>query len=123
MRPTLALRAFRPTARMMRPVPVSAGHPEAPDWSSSPANLAAIQKEDQAVIDKFTKGHTVSQRLRKLKQIPAELYPLFVVVGFALGAAAYSTTRKFFVDKNLRLARQGAAARAAQNSDGHGGEH
>lgn len=26
MRPTLALRAFRPTARMMRPVPVSAGH-------------------------------------------------------------------------------------------------
>ncbi|KAF3069565.1 hypothetical protein TsFJ059_007700 [Trichoderma semiorbis] len=94
MRPTLALRAFRPTARMMRPVP----------------------KEDQA-------GHTVSQRLRKLKQIPAELYPLFVVVGFALGAAAYSTTRKFFVDKNLRLARQGAAHRAAQSSDGHGGEH
>ncbi|KAH0494350.1 hypothetical protein TgHK011_000972 [Trichoderma gracile] len=94
MRPSLALRAFRPTARMMRPVP----------------------KEDQA-------GHTVSQRLRKLKQMPAELYPLFVVVGFALGAAAYSCSRKFFVDKNLRLSRQGAAARAAQNHTGHGEGH
>ncbi|KAH6610211.1 hypothetical protein Trco_000231 [Trichoderma cornu-damae] len=91
MRPSLALRAFRPTARMMRPVP----------------------KEDQA-------GHTVSQRLRKLKQMPAELYPLFVVVGFALGAAVYSSSRKFFVDKNLRLSRQGAAARAAQNEEEHG---
>ena len=29
-----------------------------------------------------------------------------VVVGFALFAAGYSITRKFLVDKNLRLARQ-----------------
>ncbi|SPJ72716.1 uncharacterized protein FTOL_02445 [Fusarium torulosum] len=91
MRSTAALRMFRQTPRMMRPIP----------------------KEDQA-------GHTISQRLRKLKQIPPELYPLAVVVGFALGAATYSISRKFIVDKNLRLSRQGAAARAAGNS--HGGE-
>ncbi|KAI5466897.1 hypothetical protein BGZ63DRAFT_418648 [Mariannaea sp. PMI_226] len=83
MRPTVALRMFRQTPRMMRPVP----------------------KEDQA-------GHTISQRLRKLKQIPPELYPLAAVVGFALCAATYSISRKFMVDKNLRLSRQGAAARA-----------
>ncbi|KAK3191292.1 hypothetical protein K4F52_002502 [Lecanicillium sp. MT-2017a] len=83
MRHTAALRMFRPTARMMRPVP----------------------KEDQA-------GHTISQRLRKLKDIPAELIPLAAVVGFAVFAAGYSCVRKFVVDKNLRLARQGPAGRA-----------
>ncbi|KAI1084457.1 hypothetical protein F5B20DRAFT_593540 [Whalleya microplaca] len=51
-------------------------------------------------------AHTVSQRLRKLRQIPAELIPLGVVVGFALFAAGYSSYRKFAVDKNLRLQRQ-----------------
>ncbi|KFH48620.1 hypothetical protein ACRE_004570 [Hapsidospora chrysogenum ATCC 11550] len=66
--------------------------------------ICVIQKEDQA-------GHTISQRLRKIKQIPLELYPLAVVVGFALVAAGYSCVRKFVVDKNLRLARQGPAAR------------
>ncbi|WZH46361.1 hypothetical protein QYS62_007435 [Fusarium acuminatum] len=94
MRSTAALRMFRQTPRMMRPIP----------------------KEDQA-------GHTISQRLRKLKQIPPELYPLAVVVGFALGAATYSISRKFIVDKNLRLSRQGAAARAAGNSHGEGEGH
>ncbi|KAG5935840.1 hypothetical protein E4U53_000352 [Claviceps sorghi] len=83
MRGTQALRMFRPTARMMRPIP----------------------KEDQA-------GHTISQRLRKLKQIPAELFPLAVVVGFAVFAAGYSCFRKFSVDKNLRLGRQGASGRS-----------
>ncbi|GKU00447.1 hypothetical protein FLAG1_00285 [Fusarium langsethiae] len=65
-----------------------------------------------------SQGHTISQRLRKLKQIPPELYPLAVVVGFALGAAGYSVSRKFIVDKNLRLARQGPAARQANNDHG-----
>ncbi|QPG94573.1 hypothetical protein C2857_006405 [Epichloe festucae Fl1] len=83
MRGTQALRMFRPTARMMRPIP----------------------KEDQA-------GHTISQRLRKLKQIPAELIPLAVVVGFAVFAAGYSSVRKFAVDKNLRLSRQGPTGSA-----------
>ncbi|EWG43494.1 hypothetical protein FVEG_04936 [Fusarium verticillioides 7600] len=91
MRSTAALRMFRQTPRMLRPVP----------------------KEDQA-------GHTISQRLRKLKQIPPELYPLAVVVGFALGAAGYSISRKFLVDKNLRLARQGPASRHdAGHAEGH----
>ncbi|KAF5575566.1 NADH-ubiquinone reductase complex 1 MLRQ subunit [Fusarium pseudocircinatum] len=91
MRSTTALRMFRQTPRMLRPVP----------------------KEDQA-------GHTISQRLRKLKQIPPELYPLAVVVGFALGAAGYSISRKFLVDKNLRLARQGPAGRHdAGHAEGH----
>ncbi|KAG8669852.1 hypothetical protein FPOAC2_09193 [Fusarium poae] len=94
MRSTAALRMFRQTPRMLRPVP----------------------KEDQA-------GHTISQRLRKLKQIPPELYPLAVVVGFALGAAGYSVSRKFIVDKNLRLARQGPAARQASNGHGESEEH
>ncbi|KZZ98462.1 NADH-ubiquinone reductase complex 1 MLRQ subunit [Moelleriella libera RCEF 2490] len=83
MRTSAALRMFRPTARMLRPIP----------------------KEDQA-------GHTISQRLRKLKQIPAELIPLAVVVGFAVVAAGYSSLRKFTVDKNLRLSRQGPSSRS-----------
>lgn len=33
-----------------------------------------------------------------------------VVVGFAVIAASYSLTRKFWVDKNLRLARQNRLA-------------
>ncbi|KAF5025343.1 hypothetical protein F66182_2572 [Fusarium sp. NRRL 66182] len=66
--------------------------------------------------------HTISQRLRKLKQIPPELYPLAVVVGFAIGAAGYSISRKFIVDKNLRLSRQGAAARHDASHDASHGE-
>ncbi|KAI1179555.1 hypothetical protein F4777DRAFT_533063 [Nemania sp. FL0916] len=68
---------MRPTMRMMR-----------------------IPKEEQS-------AHTVSQRLRKLRSIPPELIPLGVVVGFAVCAAIYSSMRKFWVDKNLRLRRQG----------------
>lgn len=37
--------------------------------------------------------------------------PVAAVVGFAVGAAAFSIGRKFVVDKNLRLARQGPAGR------------
>ncbi|KAK1639779.1 hypothetical protein BDP81DRAFT_391841 [Colletotrichum phormii] len=90
MRPTLGLRAFRPTLRKMSPVPA----------------------EDQV-------GHTVSQRLRKLRQIPPELIPLGVVVGFALAAATYSVGRHFMTDKTIRLKRQGKSAADA----GHGEEH
>ncbi|CAK7273129.1 hypothetical protein SEPCBS119000_005487 [Sporothrix epigloea] len=79
-----ALQAFRPTLRMMRPVP----------------------KEEQA-------AHTITQRLRRLRQIPAELLPLGVVVGFALFAAGYSIVRHFVVDSNIRLRRQNRAAEHA----------
>ncbi|RMJ10216.1 hypothetical protein BHE90_002092 [Fusarium euwallaceae] len=94
MRSTAVLRMFRQTPRMLRPVP----------------------KEDQA-------GHTISQRLRKLKQIPPELYPLAVVVGFALSAATYSISRKFIVDKNLRLSRQGPSGRSEHHGEEHGEAH
>ncbi|KAK4172549.1 hypothetical protein QBC36DRAFT_337625 [Triangularia setosa] len=78
---TRSLRMFRATPRMMRPIP----------------------KEEQS-------AHTVSQRLRRLKNIPAELIPLGVVVGFAVCAAAYSITRHLVVDKTIRLKRQNRAA-------------
>ncbi|KAI7787242.1 hypothetical protein SLS64_000161 [Diaporthe eres] len=82
---TRAMRsAFQPTRRLMRPVP----------------------NEEQA-------AHTVSQRLRRLRKIPAELIPLGVVVGFAVLAAGYSITRHLFVDKTIRLKRQNRAADAA----------
>lgn len=71
--------------------------------------------EDQA-------GHTVSQRLRKLRKIPAELIPLGVVVGFAVFAAGYSSFRKFAVDKNLRLARQNRQADVPHGEHGEHGE-
>ncbi|KAL2021136.1 hypothetical protein VTK56DRAFT_7442 [Thermocarpiscus australiensis] len=81
---TRSLRMFRPTARMMRPVP----------------------KEEQV-------AHTVSQRLRaRFKSIPAELIPLGVVVAFAVSAAIYSSARHLIVDKNIRLKRQNRAADA-----------
>ncbi|KAJ1338287.1 NADH-ubiquinone reductase complex 1 MLRQ subunit [Microdochium nivale] len=71
---------------------------------------APLPKEDQS-------AHTVSQRLRKIKDVPAELWPLAVVVGFAVLAAGYSSGRKFFVDKNLRLARQN------RKTESHAEEH
>ncbi|KAK1836146.1 hypothetical protein QBC39DRAFT_338902 [Podospora conica] len=88
-----ALRAFRPTARRLSPVP----------------------KEEQA-------AHTVSQRLRRLRKIPPELIPLGVVVAFAVSAACYSSMRHFFVDKTIRLKRQNRAAEAHGASHGEG-EH
>jgi len=51
-------------------------------------------------------AHTVSQRLRRLRQIPPELIPLGIVVGIAVGFAVYSMGRKLVVDKQMRLSRQ-----------------
>ncbi|KAK2677469.1 hypothetical protein RAB80_006209 [Fusarium oxysporum f. sp. vasinfectum] len=86
MRSTTALRMFRQTPRMLRPVPAI------PSLSVSESSSRS----------------------------PPELYPLAVVVGFALGAAGYSISRKFIVDKNLRLARQGPAGRHdAGHAEGH----
>ena len=87
---TRALQMFRPTARLMRPVP----------------------KEEQA-------AHTVSQRLRRFRQIPPELIPLGVVVGFAICAACYSSLRHFMVDKTIRLKRQNRAADAHGQTEHH----
>ncbi|KAK4157455.1 hypothetical protein C8A00DRAFT_29603 [Chaetomidium leptoderma] len=87
---TRSLRMFRPTARMMRPVP----------------------KEEQV-------AHTISQRLRRLKSIPPELWPLAAVVFFALGAAGYSSARHFLTDKTMRLKRQNRAADAHAHQEEH----
>ncbi|KAL4952914.1 hypothetical protein BDW69DRAFT_166618 [Aspergillus filifer] len=48
-------------------------------------------------------AHTISQRLRQLKKIPPELLPLGLVLGVAVGAAIYSSTKKLMTDKTLRL--------------------
>ncbi|KAL3474968.1 hypothetical protein BJX99DRAFT_259890 [Aspergillus californicus] len=48
-------------------------------------------------------AHTISQRLRTLKRIPPELIPLGVVLGVAVFAAIYSSTKKLMTDKTLRL--------------------
>ncbi|KAF2273352.1 uncharacterized protein EI97DRAFT_469736 [Westerdykella ornata] len=69
---------MRQTVRMMRPVP----------------------KEEQT-------AHTISQRLRTLKRIPAEIYPLLFVLAAAVCFAIFSLVRKLMVDKTLRLKRQG----------------
>ncbi|KAF2236624.1 hypothetical protein EV356DRAFT_574904 [Viridothelium virens] len=60
----------------------------------------AVPKEEHS-------AHTISQRLRTLKKIPPELIPLGVVLAAAILAAIYSMLRKFWVDKTLRLSRQG----------------
>ncbi|KAL2759540.1 hypothetical protein ACRALDRAFT_1054395 [Sodiomyces alcalophilus JCM 7366] len=78
MRPTLGLRMLRQTPRLRSPVP----------------------KEDQV-------GHTVSQRLRKLKNIPPELIPLGAVVMVALFAGTYSIFNHLTTDSTIRLKRQG----------------
>ncbi|KAI1826803.1 hypothetical protein F4861DRAFT_536569 [Xylaria intraflava] len=70
--------------------------------------MMRLPKEDQG-------AHTISQRLRKLRQIPAELIPLGVVVSFAVFAAGYSCIRKFFVDKNLRLKRENRKAETIEH--------
>ncbi|ESZ90215.1 hypothetical protein SBOR_9401 [Sclerotinia borealis F-4128] len=77
MQPTTVTRMFQPTKRMWAPMP----------------------KEEHS-------AHTISQRLRQWKKIPPELVPLGIVVGVAVGFAAYSLGRKLFVDKTMRLSRQ-----------------
>ncbi|KAB8069815.1 hypothetical protein BDV29DRAFT_161045 [Aspergillus leporis] len=50
-------------------------------------------------------AHTISQRLRTLKRVPPELIPLGIVLGVAVGAAIYSSSKKLMTDKTLRLYR------------------
>ncbi|OJJ47174.1 hypothetical protein ASPZODRAFT_15856 [Penicilliopsis zonata CBS 506.65] len=59
---------------------------------------APTPKENQS-------AHTISQRLRTLKRVPPELIPLGIVLGVALGAAIYSSSKKLMTDKTLRLYR------------------
>ncbi|KAE8147753.1 hypothetical protein BDV25DRAFT_142446 [Aspergillus avenaceus] len=50
-------------------------------------------------------AHTISQRLRSLRRVPPELIPLGIVLGVAVGAAIYSSSKKLMTDKTLRLYR------------------
>ncbi|EPS44974.1 hypothetical protein H072_937 [Dactylellina haptotyla CBS 200.50] len=65
----------------------------------SPILRMAVPKEEQS-------GHTISQRLRRIKEVPVELVPLAVVLGAALVAAGYAMVHKLTSDKTLRLSRQ-----------------
>ncbi|PYH44850.1 uncharacterized protein BP01DRAFT_392187 [Aspergillus saccharolyticus JOP 1030-1] len=56
-------------------------------------------------------AHTISQRLRTLKRIPPELIPLGLVLGVAVGAAIYSSSKKLMTDKTLRLYRNSPESR------------
>ncbi|KAJ5899327.1 hypothetical protein N7495_004071 [Penicillium taxi] len=56
-------------------------------------------------------AHTISQRLRQLKQIPPELLPLGFVLLVAVSAAGYSGVRKFMTDKTLRIYRNSPESR------------
>jgi len=52
-------------------------------------------------------AHTISQRLRRLKNIPPELIPLGVVVAVAVIFAFYSLIKQLYTDKTLRLSKSG----------------
>ncbi|EGX48015.1 hypothetical protein AOL_s00081g342 [Orbilia oligospora ATCC 24927] len=92
MRATQALR-MRPTAmlRMQQTRTVA--------MRQSPILRMAVPKEEQS-------GHTITQRLRRIKDVPVELIPLAVVIGAAIVAAGYSMVNKLMTDKTLRLSRQ-----------------
>ncbi|KAJ5666035.1 uncharacterized protein N7477_008483 [Penicillium maclennaniae] len=56
-------------------------------------------------------AHTISQRLRLLRKVPPELIPLGIVLGVAVGAAIYSSSKKLMTDKTLRLTRNSPESR------------
>ncbi|KAF2708419.1 hypothetical protein K504DRAFT_409511 [Pleomassaria siparia CBS 279.74] len=92
-RTTRALAAMQPTrALFMRQTPQLY-------MRSTARMMSPVPKEEHG-------AHTISQRLRQLKKIPAELIPLGVVLAIAVGAAVFSIIRKLWVDKTLRLKRQ-----------------
>ncbi|KAJ5460480.1 uncharacterized protein N7458_002032 [Penicillium daleae] len=70
----------------------------------SRAFYSPIPKEGQS-------AHTISQRLRMIKKCPPELIPLGIVLGVAIGAAIYSSTKKLMTDKTLRLYRNSPESR------------
>jgi len=63
---------------------------------------AALQRKS---ADASQSAHGITRRLKQVKQIPAELCPLLVVVVIALVAAFYSMGHKLLADKTLRLTR------------------
>ncbi|KAK9376230.1 uncharacterized protein V1513DRAFT_439675 [Lipomyces chichibuensis] len=52
-----------------------------------------------------TKAEPVTHKLKKLKNVPAELYPLFITLLIGLGAAGVAVSRKFLYDPSVRVNR------------------
>ncbi|KAJ4994404.1 hypothetical protein SVAN01_00233 [Stagonosporopsis vannaccii] len=65
-----------------------------------------LQMRSPVPID-HASAHTASQRLRQLKNIPTEIWPLNTSPSIAVAMAIFSLGRKLWVDKTLRLKRQG----------------
>ncbi|GLI76298.1 hypothetical protein PoHVEF18_004569 [Penicillium ochrochloron] len=55
--------------------------------------------------------YSPAPRLRMIKKCPPELIPLGIVLGVAVGAAIYSSTKKLMTDKTLRLYRNSPESR------------
>ncbi|KAJ4335471.1 hypothetical protein N0V87_006129 [Didymella glomerata] len=94
--------AMRPSAMMMmRQTPRMS-------MRASPQLFVRQTLQMRSPVPKEDHGaHTVSQRLRQLKNIPTEIWPLIIVLGVAVVMAFFSLGRKLWVDKTLRLKRQG----------------
>ncbi|KAK9487316.1 hypothetical protein V1527DRAFT_461262 [Lipomyces starkeyi] len=52
-----------------------------------------------------TKAEPVTHKLKKLKNVPAELYPLFITLMIGIGAAGIAISRKFLYDPAVRVNR------------------
>ncbi|KAK9245809.1 hypothetical protein V1506DRAFT_537149 [Lipomyces tetrasporus] len=52
-----------------------------------------------------TKAEPVTHKLKKLKNVPAELYPLFITLLIGFAAAALAISRKFLYDPAVRVNR------------------
>ncbi|TVY49602.1 hypothetical protein LOCC1_G000358 [Lachnellula occidentalis] len=104
MQPTLALRMFRPTMRMMRPVPVCSGPARSSltycDCSSYHQSAPTRSQKNSPGVDPPWYANYPSKYIRGAKLCPG------IVVGVAVGAAFYSLGRKLVVDKTMRLNRQ-----------------
>ncbi|CAN9445936.1 unnamed protein product [Alternaria alternata] len=72
-----------------------------------PTRMAAMRPSPQLFMRQTMRMRNPVPRIRQLKNIPTEIWPLIIVLGVAVGMAFFSITRKLWVDKTLRLKRQG----------------
>ncbi|KAK9237882.1 hypothetical protein V1525DRAFT_402754 [Lipomyces kononenkoae] len=104
MRPTI-ISAMRPSfSRAMQPTSVAAIR--ASMINNMRASAANNLRQSLVVrATPQTKAEPVTHKLKKLKNVPAELYPLFAVLAIGLGAAALAISRKFLYDPAVRVNR------------------
>ncbi|ROV99555.1 hypothetical protein VMCG_06428 [Cytospora schulzeri] len=55
--------------------------------------------------------HFLTRRLQSIRRIPAELLPLFTVVGAGIVFAGATMAHKLWTDSNLRRTRQNSSSR------------